>query len=137
MLALLCTFFLAVEHQHLFDVGLIDLEIPHLDLRGNVAGIGGFLFGKKLSVLRGQDLLCRQLFHTLVVKGFLRCLVDNDISLMLGKELFRVPRLAVLRVNLTGFGMQIISESRRIASVLPQKFLNFRAQSSDVEFQII
>ena len=99
--------------QQIVNIGLHILQLPHFFPYLLIFRIGFSLGLQHFGIFFPQSLYGRQLLHSQAVKIFLRCLVDQDVSLMLGPEFFA----------LTGFSIRNVDRSR--LRVIDDLFLQF------------
>ena len=97
--------FIGIRAQEHLGVGLINLE-----LSGFLACLGKrriieFLLHKQIRILRLQALDGGQLFQRQFVKRFLRCLVDDDVTLMRIVVFLGIPGLVIGSVDISGLGI--------------------------------
>ena len=85
---LVCPLFLFFQTQQICGICLVDHKLPHLFLRFVVVGVCRFFLTQQPCKFFVQALDCGELFKSKVIKGFLCCLVDEDVALMLCKILF-------------------------------------------------
>jgi len=74
--------------QHPVYIRFVKQKFLHFLTDSTVFRICRFLFCQQLGILRLQRFYCRQLRHAGFIKGFLRRLVEQYFTFMLGKVLF-------------------------------------------------
>ena len=99
--------------QQIVNIGFHILQLPHFFPYLLIFRIVFPLGFQHLGIFFPQSLYSRQLLHTQAVKVFLCRLMDQNVSLMLGSELFAV----------TGFSIRNVDSSR--LRVVDDLFLQF------------
>ena len=101
MFFFLCPF--CRRSQQIVNISFHILQLPHFFPHLLIFRIGFPLGFQHLGIFFPQSFYGRQLLHTQAVKVFLCRLMDQNVSLMLGPELFAVTGFSLLNVDSSRF----------------------------------